>query len=316
MKLVHTFWSCHKPDLTALLAHKAGWSNATYHYMSWMLSCLLARQYYDIELVTDSMGKTLLVDELQLPYTNVRVVLDDRMAGQPDHLWALPKIISYSIQDEPFVHIDGDVFLFKPLGHRAETAAVVAQNVEVNFPIYHEAMEGIEQYFPYIPESIKIDRKTSSYILASNTGSFGGNDIEFIQYYARQAMHFVEANRTAIHHAHPVYINCIFEQYLLHCLSKQANTPITYLFDDIFTFNEYLPIAKFSGVPTALGYVHPVGPFKQHPLGCKGVARRLRIDYPHYYHRLLKLMNHQSIQGYIYKMCSRLTRIGDWKKAT
>lgn len=315
MKIVQTFWSCNKPDVSSLLAHKAGWPEASYHYMSWVLSCLQARKYYnEVELVTDQIGKALLIDQLQLPYTDVRVVLDEQMDGRAENLWALPKIIAYSLQNKPFIHIDGDVLLFKPFGPIVEQAPLVAQNLEIDFPIYHEALVDIDYHFTYLPAALCAERQANPLILAANTGSFGGHNLDFIQNYTKEAIRFVNENALNLHRAHPVYINCVFEQYLLHCLSKEASLPVTYLFDGITDFNQYMPIAKFLGQPTQFGYVHPVGPFKQHPMGCKALERQLRTTYPDPYYRLLRVLNQRPIQVYFYQIGKRLQQIRGQKK--
>ena len=42
--------------------------------MSWVLSCLSLRNYYDdVELYTDKLGYELLIEKLRLPYTYVHV---------------------------------------------------------------------------------------------------------------------------------------------------------------------------------------------------------------------------------------------------
>ncbi len=315
MKIVQTFWSCNKPNLRSLLAHKAGWPEASYHYMSWALSCLQARKYYnEVELVTDQLGRTLLIDHLQLPYTNVRVVLDEQMAGREENLWALPKIIAYRLQTKPFIHIDGDVLLFKAFEPDIEQAPLIAQNLEIDFPIYHEALVDIDNHFTYLPATLRAERQNSSVIMAANTGSFGGHNLDFIQNYTKEALRFVDENALNLHRAHPVYINCVFEQYLLHCLSKQADLPITYLFDGITDFNQYMSIAKFIGQPTQFGYVHPVGPFKQHPMGCRALERQLRTTYPDTYYRLLKVLNQRPIRVYFYQIGKRLQHLSGQKK--
>ncbi|MEZ0612465.1 DUF6734 family protein [Fibrella sp. WM1] len=290
MKIVHTFWSCNLATVEELLNHPAGWRESKFHYMSWALSCLLARRHYaEVELVTDEVGKELLVDRLKLPYTSVKVALDGTMTTYPQTLWALPKLVSYQLQQEPFLHIDGDVFLHKPLAPRITTATLVSQNIEVNFPIYHEAIEAIESHFRYVPDSIRANRQTTPQLSASNTGLFGGTNYGFISTYVREAKHFIDQNKAHWDKVNSVYFNCVFEQHLLYCLAAQHRLPITYLLNPVDTFDEYGPIARYMGKSNELGYSHPVGPFKQSPLGCKYVAKGLARVSPDYYRRISKL---------------------------
>lgn len=46
------------------------------------------------------------------------------------------KYLAYSNQKEPFIHIDGDVFIWKPFSKEIETADLIAQNKEVGTKYY------------------------------------------------------------------------------------------------------------------------------------------------------------------------------------
>lgn len=113
MKIVQSFWS--KPMLMndnsdAIFRSNGGWTDRIYFYMSWALSCLKFKEIYnEIELVTDINGKHLLYDILELPYTNVVTKLDD-LNDYNHNLWALGKLYAYKLQQEPFIHVDSDVF--------------------------------------------------------------------------------------------------------------------------------------------------------------------------------------------------------------
>ncbi len=100
MKIVQTFWSGGK-DPTE---YSYGWLHAEYNLMSWALSCLSLRKYYNqVELYTDQRGYDVLIKKLHLPYTAVHVVYDDNLC-LPQH-WAYAKLKTYSMQTEPFLHI-------------------------------------------------------------------------------------------------------------------------------------------------------------------------------------------------------------------
>jgi hypothetical protein len=80
MKIVQTLWT--KPIFnndSSDIRHRfnGGWLSWKYYYFAWALSCLRFREYYkEVELVTDNLGKKILVDGIGLPYTSVKVELD------------------------------------------------------------------------------------------------------------------------------------------------------------------------------------------------------------------------------------------------
>ena len=112
----------------------SGWAFKETHYMSWALSCLQLRKFYDeVELVTDSEGADLLINKLHLPYTSCKPVLD-KLVDENPAVWALGKIAAYEAQEVPFIHVDGDIYIWKPFPKRIEEADIAVQNVEKNYP--------------------------------------------------------------------------------------------------------------------------------------------------------------------------------------
>src|SRR5258708_18545788 len=113
MKIVQSYWS--KPVLERGQRRgedrkRGGWIDIKFHYMSWALSCLSFQKFYpEIQLVTDTFGKSILIDRIGLPYTLFRTDLDHLMDNNTD-LWAIAKLHTYLLQTEPFLHVDNDVF--------------------------------------------------------------------------------------------------------------------------------------------------------------------------------------------------------------
>ena len=111
MNLLQTLYIDKSKDL---FRDSFGWAAPEYHLMGWALSCLqLHKVYGNITLFANSQAADLLIDKLQLPYTEVNLAHNKLTLIHPN-LWALPKIYTYSLQEHPFLHIDGDVFLFEP----------------------------------------------------------------------------------------------------------------------------------------------------------------------------------------------------------
>lgn len=230
MRAVWSFWS--KPFYEG-----SGWQwrEPVHHLLAWGLSLRLARAHYaETVLITDSPGKALLVDNLGLSFTHVSTELD-RLRNEYPGLWALGKLVTYSLQDKPFVHLDTDVFLWRPLPGRITSAPVLAQNPES----YHLADEWcgprvIENAFTRdglkLPSEWEWSRShREHHFREANCGILGGMNAGFIQHYARLALDLVLNPRHSAAWASipdKDSLNTILEQFfLLACLDFHRSDP-------------------------------------------------------------------------------------------
>lgn len=293
MKILHSFWS--KPGLATQGNRIAGgWADSVYYYMSWALSCLQFRTFFDrVDLVTDSFGKNVLIDCIGLPYSHVSTALDD-LDSYPTDLWTLGKFRAYAMQKEPFIHADGDVFLFQPLPDKFLASPLLAQHLEVDYPYYKGILQQVQTHFSFIPAYIK-DNIAQNGLAANafNAGIIGGTDPDFMQYYVKEATGFLEANREHWSKVHIREFNILYEQYLFYCLTRHEGREVNCLFDRISYRHEGL--TDFAGVPDRTSYVHPLATFKRQPKNCEQLAYRLRKNHPEYYYRIIHLAKEQRI---------------------
>ena len=188
MKIVQTFWHGNN----SLLDNSFGWMNPQYHLMSWALSCLsLKDNYQNIVLYTDSHGYEIFAEQLKLPYTDIIIQYDNLTCPEPH--WAYPKLLTYSLQKEPFIHVDGDVYLPNKLDNTIEMSELIAQNKEIGSSYYKSMMNHILQKDLLMPSFLKKELEKDS-IMSYNAGIIGGNDLEFIAEYCRTAFNFIESN--------------------------------------------------------------------------------------------------------------------------
>ncbi len=288
MKIIHSYWS--KPSIEKGYDRSAGgWSDKKYNYMSWALSCLQFKKYYsEVELITDKLGKELLIDKLELPYTSVKVELDQLNDYHSD-LWALGKIYAYSIQDKPFMHADGDLFIWKKFDSDLESASLFAQNQELNFPYHFDSVKEMEDNLPYIPVCIQEERAINKDdIYGCNAGIFGGNNISFFKEYTKEAFAFVDKNINDIHKINIGRFNITYEQFLFLCLAKYKNIKIHYFTEGVD--HHFKGMTNFNRVPKKTTFIHPVGYYKKYkPIG-EHIAMRLLADYPSYFYKIEKLI--------------------------
>lgn len=296
IRIVHSLWT--KPvekrgHFSLTDRALGGWSDKKYYYMSWALSCLRACSLYErVELVTDTRGKALLIDCLQLPYTRVQVALDELDEYDPD-LWALGKIYAYALQDEPFIHIDGDVFLWEPLPEELARAPLVAQHEERAYSFYRDNLRAAAEAGIDMPAVIAAEIAENRPVVASNAGILGGTNVRFFKDFKKAVILFLQANKHKLRPGLAGGLNNIFEQYLFWCLAQQQQIPIAYLLENISY--HYEGLCDFHNVPHKRGFIHVVGINKRKARFGEDVALRLRLEWPGVYDRIQELLNHNLI---------------------
>lgn len=188
----------------------------------WALSFTLAKRHHGrVELHTDEYGAFLLSDVLGLGYDAVYRTLDGISSEARPSLWAFGKIVAYQAaasQNEPFIHIDDDVFLFKPLPEWFVNSPVVAQCSETYsyYKLCLSTLTDSQRRASSLPPS-----KWQAY----NTGVFGGSGLEFIAGYARGARALVRELMKDPNAKE--FCNTVFEQAYLGKVAKEVNQEIT-----------------------------------------------------------------------------------------
>jgi hypothetical protein len=287
MKAVWSFWSA------PYAAHyRHAWARPIDHLLCWVISVQTAMRHYpDALLVTDTPGRRLLVDRLGLPFAAVSTELD-RLAGHDPGWWMLGKLVAYSLQTEPFVHIDSDVFLWKRLPAYLVDAPVLAQH-----PEYHQAAQyGIDDIDMALrggggrlPREWEWACSLGHFVRAENCGILGGQDTAFLRYYANTALALIEGEenlaiwrRFIVQFTH----NCAVEQFFLAaCIGFHAMHPdsphrgvgVQYLFPSWAEATDANHAAR-------AGYTHLMAG-KRLPSAGQKLTDRVRRDWPDLYRR-------------------------------
>jgi len=300
MKIVQSLWSKPGKKASAMSfadANKCGWPDKKYNYFSWALSCLQFRCFYDeVELVTDKAGYDLLVNKMELPYSSVRVVLDDLNHYHPE-LWALGKIYAYSIQEKPFIHADGDVFIWEKFSDELETSPLVCQSKEEGMHFnrtYSSVFFSMLKEFEYYPGVLDRSISKNNGIKAINAGILGGCNIDFYKDYATQAFEFVNRNLHCMQNIDVHMSNIIFEQFLYCALVEEKNEKLRYFNPDTnVLLNDFM---DYTGVPSRTKYIHTPGAImKQQKNLVDSLEYRLLADYPDMYFHLTHLIRTNQI---------------------
>lgn len=295
MRAVWSFWS--KPFHAF---YGSNWCKPLHHLLAWGLSVQTARRHYpETVLITDRPGKRLLVDQLGLPFVHVSTELE-RLANVDPGLWNMGKLVAYSLQDQPFVHIDSDVFLWKPIPQQVAESPVFTQcpeyfpNNDSNYRP-HEIEYAFAQHSLRLPVEWEWTRSDRSYFVAENCGILGGSHIEFIRYYSRTAMDLVlrrenVAPWSELPDKRPYSI--VIEQFFLsacagfhrfHPTSPYRGVQIKHLFS---SWDE----AADTNHAARVGYTHLVAGAKSVPAVGRRLEERVRRDDPTYFRRCQKIV--------------------------
>ncbi len=288
MRAVWSFWT--KP----FLGQKGRmWQEPKHHFYAWGISLRLARQHYpDTLLVTDTPGKELLVDRLGLEFAEVSTELD-RLRDVDHGWWAMGKLVAYSMQDRPFVHLDTDVFLWKPLPLWLTAAGVFGQCPEDHPPLEtwcgpSDVEWAFQQHDLPLPAEWEWARSRSiSHFREVNCGIVGGTRTDFLRYYANLAMDLVLNPKNAAAWAEfpdKAGYNMVVEQFQLaacvdfHRISPQSpfrSINIRYLFPSYGH-------ALNQEAAAQLGYTHLLGGVKSHPTVSDRLERRMAAMDPRF----------------------------------
>jgi len=299
MKIVQSLWS--KPGQKKNTSNfsemnRCGWPDKKYNYYSWALSALQFKKYYDrVELVTDKDGYDLLINKLELPYTDVKVVLDDLNHYHQD-LYALGKVYAYGIQEEPFIHVDADIYIWGRFCEQLENCSFVCQHKESG-KFYNDFYSGIfmemAHNFDFYPEVLDKSIHKHDSIIAVNAGIIGGQKYGFFKGYAEKVFEFVDRNINNLEKIDIKLSNTVFEQFLFHALVEEEGETISYFHEDFaFFWND---IADFTGVPGSTKYIHTCGAIKNDKHIIAALEYRLQTDYPEFYYRITNLIRTNQI---------------------
>jgi hypothetical protein len=253
--------------------HDGGWLKRKFSYYSWALSCIMLKKNFGkVILHTDTKGADLLIGDLDLPYSEVRLSLDS--FESPWHsAWAQKKLYTYSLQKDPFVHIDGDAYLFSSFEGTLNLAELVAQNLEYNHPYYQTACSIIHSEFDYFPAF----SNNSNELWAVNAGIIGGNNISFFKTLYTEVVTFLERNYNCLHKIAEVPLNTYIEQFLFKQLANALCIDISFIIPDIIGYPCNYGLDKFYNLPGDSEYIHIMN-YKKNPTICYNLAQRLWIE--------------------------------------
>lgn len=289
MKYVLSFWSKPSEKNGGLKVFKCRWRNPLLHMCGWIISSVEAKKHGHLELVTDSNGASVFADTLHLPFDTVKTTLDSINHIDPG-MWMSGKLKAYSIQSDPFIHLDSDVFLWKELPENILKSEMAAQHLE-NPENNKDFNEVYGRYLNHLKSNninrgMYLDDCKSAY----NCGIFGGNNIDRIKEYSEAALGVVENNNYLWESVSKkigglAYCNAVVEQLLYANFANQNNIKVETIFPVHFTDQD----------ADAKGYTHLMNSKLDPSIERNATLwEKIRIftekKYPDYYYRAEKFL--------------------------
>jgi hypothetical protein len=290
-RAVWSFWS--RPFETH---YRRRWVNDRLHLLSWVLSFCTAQSHFgSTSLVTDDAGARLLVDRLGLPFDRVSTELE-RLKDADVRWWVLGKLYAYRQQEQPFLHVDSDAYLWKALPRQLMMAPIVVQNPEyapVSGRTYYKPREFAASVLDnggWLPSELRAYVGRGGAV-AFCTGVFGGTDVDALRQYSTRAIEIIESQQntpiwqtSGIGLSHEVFV----EQYYLGAFCADLTERLGRRLTVRCLFGS---MADAFDPPRArhAGFTHLLGPAKGSQDIERLVSDRVRQDYPEFFERCARV---------------------------
>lgn len=277
MRIIQTYWNASGLPYNQV---KGGWLSPEIHWMSWALSCTLLRRFYDdVELYTTEEDAKIF-RKFKIPYTKIHTDLDcEFIRNLRPEMWAYAKIYTYSIQAEPFLHVDGDVFIWKPFKEELFNGDICVQNIEENLGVYHKSIETLlSTDGTFVPNWIL---ENKDYPKAYNMGIFGANDLDFVRKYCDLAFEYYKKNQDVFHRLYKTdpNVNILPEQYLLYGLSEGMGRLVKKLYaENVKMDKDFHIFCEITKIPKCNSFLHTLGGCKKSPSVNDFIAHCLSIE--------------------------------------
>jgi hypothetical protein len=289
MNIIQTYYN--KKVSTYGLNLTGGYLYPEINWLSIAYSCLLLKKNNSSKkliLYGNEDVVKLLIDTFQLPYDKFVVLRD--LGIYADWFYCWPKIATYSMQKEPFVHVDTDVFMWKPMPRHLYNADLVAQHMERDSIFYREVYDNVLKDRVRTPQCIDLC-KEDPYIKSYNAGLLGGRDLNFFKKYTDQIFDFVNKNESLLKKSDKKFLyNVLMEQWIFYALSKQEGKRVSTYYESIVTDFKMpgMTVPKRVVNDNKLEYLHLME-YKDNIRCNRFVAYRMAMDFPSYYERIVEV---------------------------
>lgn len=279
------------------LNYRGGYLSPFVNWLSIAYSGLLIKKYnpnFQLVMYTSKELAYTFKYMFKLPYDEY--VIMDAVRGAKQAFYCYPKILTYSDQVSPFIHVDCDVFCKEPLSKRLLGAGLVAQHEENDSKFYMlvlNHMHSLNVEFPGFMDVCFGENSIHSY----NAGFLGGNNVDFYKEYIKEIMRFLDINSGAINKSDRKFLfNVVFEQWMFYALTRLNNVRVeTYIKDTVVDFSmPWGTVAEQVLEPNKYPFIHIMN-YKGHVRCDSFIVRQMLKDYPEHYARILRVCQENGI---------------------
>ncbi|MBA4853042.1 DUF6734 family protein [Emticicia sp. BO119] len=258
MNAVQSFW------ITPESINAGGWINKRFEYIGWSLSFyLLQKNFSEVHLYCNSAGYKMLVDKLGLNYSNIYKTLDNQ-EKLISKSWVLAKILNFSLQEAPFVHVDGDVFWFDLPNKDFFEADTFAQCIEMDDVMYKNILQNLQTENAYLPDFLKMPNVKAC--LSTNMGIVGGNNLKFFKDFYHETVLFIDKNQEIFEKNQEgfSFVPIFTEQLLFIYFANYLQIKLRFLKKPAFrgNFIEVLDFNQISPVSKTPDFIHLLGSYR------------------------------------------------------
>lgn len=246
--------------------------------------------FHEVEMNTDNYGfnifKHFESDKIKIKNTlNMFENFDSSL------FWAYPKIYSLALQNEAFVHLDGDIFIFRRLPETLFSGDLAFQNLETTYyqRTYSELVNYYNDNYVQKPKEWKSDLRS-----AVNCGIMYFKDPNLAKIFHDNCYkHFINVDNDFLFKLKNKLENIIkvtyitypllFEQYYLNCfINSFGDKKTNYLLSQEQIEKEE------KGEVTIQGFIHLIED-KNNPIYIKNIEARFSLEFPTEYNKFLSL---------------------------
>ena len=161
---------------------------------------------------------------MNLPFDEVNLALNN-LPTLNKNLWAYAKIYAFSLQTEPFIYNDYDVFLFEKIN---PYPSIIVQSIEgFDSTLLSDLFNSyINKLITANYSSTIFAERDENVAYGYNLGIFGGTDISFIKDYCDEAKNIAEHINQNVEHITPQFSK-LYEQWAIAIIAGYYNKTIT-----------------------------------------------------------------------------------------